>query len=260
MMLFTALTQYESVFGEGSLSQTWLGQSVMSTALTFFCVDALKSPDSGSSTTRTHVGFSDYMSCGNNADKSAPECSCAVSIDRAWGNLDISNDPNCRKTAAGVRTSEPCDVPANNSDWFNCDCQCSQESTDRSTNYTGIIDIYAMSQNGVDKEPVGVWYHHPWGTMCYPQYKLGSATPFGTHRPCTWKPRPVARVVRAWELFAAGFNTTRTQSGCHPGVSTCPPPADQVRQNTEIVRGILEKQNLAPWKCEASRKAAISLV
>jgi hypothetical protein len=243
----------------GSLSASWLGQPVLSASMTFFCVDAVKAPMSGTSTTGTHKGFSDYLSCGNNADKSIPECSCAVAIDRGWGNLDVANDPRCRKTNGTTRTSEPCDVPAAASDWFNCDCQCDQADMDRSTNYTGIIDVYGRGQNG-DKEPVGVWYHHPWGTECYPGSELGSPTSFGTRQPCTWKPRPIARVVRGWELYAGGLNTTRTHAGCTVGVSTCPPPVEQVRQNTEIVRGILKRQNLAPWKCEANQKPAITLV
>jgi hypothetical protein len=96
--------------------------------------------------------------------------------------------------------------------------------------------------------------------LCYPGFKLGSATPFGTHQPCTWKPRPVARVVRGWELYAAGFNATRNLNGCTPGVSTCPPPTEQIRQNTDVVRSILNRQNLAPWKCEGNRKPAVVVV
>ena len=77
-LLITGLAQYESLAGSLSLHDIWTGGSTAEMVITTFCIDALKPEVPGIVTTRGDPKFADYQSCNNQANKAAPNCTCAV--------------------------------------------------------------------------------------------------------------------------------------------------------------------------------------
>ena len=239
-MLITGIAQYESLFGSGSLSATWLGLELESVAIQLGCVESLPPELPGNVTTGGDPSFTDYLSCNSVACGPYPGCGCTAAVDRLWGNLDISppvcHDPKDTKTAC---THDP------DSGFLGpCTCSCDAAHANSSQFFTGMMPVYVPGE----QKPIGRWYSHPFVTYCPPGVPLGTLTGYGV--PCTWQQRAVTRIVRGWQMFAAGFNAT-APNGCTavPGSTSCKPEAAQVRQNAAVIRRLFEALPLAKWNC-----------
>jgi hypothetical protein len=145
-LLLTALAQYEDILGGLALHDSWTGGSVADAVISTYCVDALKPVKPGTVTTRGSTDFADYQSCNNQPDKSAPNCSCAVDLDRLWGRLSLS--PSCHKS---LLPEQPCTQAPGEK----CVCTCSAEATVNSESYIGMVPSYARDDS--DDAPSGHW-------------------------------------------------------------------------------------------------------
>eukprot|EP00040_Diaphanoeca_grandis_P041862 m.263656 g.263656 ORF g.263656 m.263656 type:complete len:440 (+) comp51514_c0_seq1:109-1428(+) len=235
-LLLTVLAQYVALVGELPLHDSWLGSSSSDAVITTYCVDALKPPVPGNVTTRGSVNFADYLSCNNQADKSLPNCTCAVAADRQWGRVALK--PSCHLGP----TKLPCPTSG-----ANCECDCSDRGSSLSAQYTGMIPVFAADDE--DSTPIGKWYSHPLRAECSGKQPLGSQKQDGTI--CTWKLRPHARVMRGWQLYSAGLNSTNMNCNPTAGIgANCSPNATLVRENAAVMESVLSSAPLQPWSCE----------
>lgn len=235
MLLVTGLSQYEFYAGESSLYDSWLGASTSEMVISRYCIDAIKPDTPGTVTTRGDPNFADYVSCNNQVDKSSSNCSCAVFEDRQWGRLSL--EPACHIGS----TKLPCPVNPGNE----CSCTCTTKATEVSSLYTGMINVFG----GGDNTPVGKWYSHPEGGACRAGEPLGYVRPDGSR--CTWRVRPMVRVVRGWQLYAAGLNATGLRCDPSEGVgSSCAPLVEQIHQNQGISESVMARAPFQPWQCK----------
>jgi hypothetical protein len=235
VFLTTALAQFEYVAGSLALHDSWTGGSVSNSVNTAFCIDALKPDKPGTVTTRGSKLFSDYQSCNNQADKSQPVCSCALAVDRQWARLPLTA---CHKKL----TKTPCTGSANET----CVCKCSAEAAALSNQYIGMEPVFAI--DSADEDPIGYWYSYPIAAVCHEKETLGSVRPDGSK--CTWKRRPLARVIHGWQLFPAGMNATGLRGDPAAGLGPeAAPLGSQIKQNMAVYRSILKDAKLQSWSC-----------
>ena len=110
--------------------------------------------------------------------------------------------------------------------------------------------IPVFSGDDSPNAPVGHWYSHPQSGSCRAGEALGIVRADGSR--CLWRQRSDARVMRGWQLYAAGLNTTglrcnfRNPATLGPG---CSPLAAQIRQNVKVMRGVHAAAPLQPWSC-----------
>ena len=77
---------------------------------------------------------------------------------------------------------------------------------------------------------------------------LGSPRPDGSV--CSWKARQLARVLRGWQLYSAGLNSTGLNCDPAGGVGeSCAPDAAQIRQNAGVMRAVVDAAALKAWRC-----------
>jgi hypothetical protein len=144
-LLITGLAQFEAIAGDLALHNSWTGGSVADAVISTYCVDALKPAKPGTVTTRGSTDFADYQSCNDQPDKSAPNCTCAIAVDRLWGRLAL---PSCHKS---LLPNQPCTQAPGEQ----CVCNCSAEATANSESYIGMIPAYA--QDDSEDAPSGHW-------------------------------------------------------------------------------------------------------
>ena len=245
-LLLTGLAQYEHVAGDLALQSTWTGGGTTEMVISTFCVEALPPPLPGNDTTGGSADFADYQSCNNQPDKSAPTCGCAVAIDRRWGRLPLPT-PACH---LGPLKSIPCTTSG--AGLSSCTCDCTPQQTATSSAYTGMMPVFAIDDE--DAAPIGRWYSHSAASACKESEQLGATRADGSR--CTWKMQPNARVMRGWQLYAAGLNATGLAAAkvaqCAASGPSCSPLAAQIRQNKAVMEKVLDSAPLAPWRCGAS--------
>ena len=160
----------------------------MSTSpITAYCVDMLDEP------------WAPYLSCNDGARGSSgpadggsnPQCECQNPFDRTIANQS-------RATIAAA-----CGGPA-------MKCHCSAMAMQRSNRSTGRMNVsFSTQPPGGCQMPrgcpspyaQGYWYSHPRQGECADGESLGT-------KGCTWKRRPLARVVWLEDVAAAGFDGT----------------------------------------------------
>jgi len=234
-LLVTGLAQFEFYASELALHGSWLGASTTQMVISRYCIDAIKPDTPGTVTTRGDPNFTDYVPCNNQADKTSSNCSCAVFQDRQWGRLKL--EPACHVGS----TKLPC--PANPGS--DCVCTCTPEATSVSELYTGMVNVFG----GDDNRRVGKWYSHPEGGACRAGEPLGHVRPDGSR--CTWREQPMVRVLRGWQLYAAGLNATGLRCNPNEGFGElCSPLIDQIRQNQEVAENVMAQAPPQPWTCE----------
>ena len=115
-----------------------------------------------------------------------------------------------------------------------------------SRHYTGMIDVFALDNK--DDDPIGRWYSHPLVAECRGAEPLGNVRHDGSR--CTWKQRKVARVMRGWQLYAAGLNASGLNCDPSAGVGeSCAPNAAQITYNMRIMDIVMASAPLQPWSC-----------
>ena len=162
----------------------------MSTSpITAYCVDMLDEP------------WAPYLSCNDGANGSSgpadggnnPQCECQNPGDRTIANQSMATIA----AACGAHGSA-------------MKCHCSAMEMQRSNRSTGRMNVsFSTQPPGGCQMPrgcpspyaQGYWYSHPRNGECADGESLGT-------KGCTWKRRPLARVVWLEDVVAAGFDGT----------------------------------------------------
>mmetsp|Transcript_65295 Transcript_65295/g.156061 ORF Transcript_65295/g.156061 Transcript_65295/m.156061 type:complete len:436 (+) Transcript_65295:55-1362(+) len=221
------------------------GVDFTNSTLTLYCLDVLKVQVNNTFSTGGDARFSDYQSCDNNKDHSDPQCSCDVWVDRVFGGLDVTDcftasGQQCRGKDAQLR------------EW--CYCNCSSVSLAQSATLTGMMPVARVASNDTEDGSVftGMWFSHPSKTECMEDELVGNVRADGTQ--CTWKRRPVARLVRGYEIKAHGWNGTVPYKSIFDSVDL-----NQLLQNEQAVRRSFADRPLQPWQCESAARLPMDL-
>lgn len=204
--------------------------------LTLFCVDVLKVRVPDTTTTGGDDAYADYASCNDNNNPYAPLCECDNWIDRVIAEQDPNKD--CH-----TESGQPCSAES----WHqNCTCACTEKSLQQSATFVGMMPVRLHSPI-----QLGSWYSHPAATECREEEQVGAHRADGSR--CTWKRRPMARVVRGWQVLHHGWNTTIT-----PFLAPINPL--QVLENAASIRSAFAAAPLATWHCGGAAASTNSIV
>mmetsp|Transcript_49553 Transcript_49553/g.91399 ORF Transcript_49553/g.91399 Transcript_49553/m.91399 type:complete len:423 (+) Transcript_49553:63-1331(+) len=245
-LMVTSLFAHHSHGGKGPS-----GVDFNESTMTLYCLDLLKTEVKHTFSTGGDTRFADYQSCDINGDPSNPQCYCDVFIDRVYGGLSVNETCTSRKTGG------PCNVDPEahgkkRMDW--CDCNCSSASLAASATYVGMMPVAHVASNhsATGRVATGMWFSHPSHSECMEDELVGDRRADGTQ--CTWKRRPVARVIRGHEAQAQGWNISVNYTSLFDSVDLA-----QLLQNEQVIRGTFAAAPLPPWKCDDSAENAARL-